>query len=161
MNTNRQYLENRVNTASQPQLHLMLIEGGIRFAREAAIKFEANDVDGASHPLRRAMDIASELLASVKHSQDEINVKLASIYEFVFTRFTMAYVNSDAAKLAEGIKILEVQQETWRMACEKAAGAVIEDTAAKESSPPIKGPHKPLSLPAADVLTSGGLSLEA
>lgn len=156
MNTNRQYLADRVNTASQPQLHLMLIEGAIRFSREADQRFEANDVDGASHPLRRAMDIASELSASVKHTDSEINTKLAALYQFVFTRLTMAFVNTDRAMLTEAMSVLDVQRETWKLACQQAA---IADPAPEAHAAP-KGPHKPLSLPGADA-TSGGLSIEA
>ena len=155
MSTNREYLANRVNTASPAQLHLMLIDGAIRFASDAAGRFEANDVDGASHPLRRSLDIASELLASVRHSDSELNQKLASLYEFVFTRLTMAFVNTDREKLAEAIRILEVQRETWMQACEKSAGAT-----AKPAAEAPRGPHKPVSLPGADVAT-GGLSIEA
>lgn len=158
MNTNKQYLADRVNTASQPQLHLMLIDGAIRFSREADARFEANDVDAASHPLRRAMDIASELTASVRHSESEINTKLTALYQFVFTRLTMAFVNSDREMLAEAISVLQVQRETWKIACDKAVAGDAEPTPNAEKTP--KGPHKPLSLPGADVPTSG-LSLEA
>lgn len=157
MSTNREYLASRVTTASPAQLHLMLIDGAIRFAGEADKKFEANDIDGASHPLRRAMDIASELLASVRHSKSDLNTKLAALYEFIFTRLTMAHVNTDREKLAEAIRILHAQRETWRQACEIAAGA---QTAKPAGSEEPRGPHKPLSHLGADT-TTGGLSIEA
>ncbi|MEM6654231.1 MAG: flagellar export chaperone FliS [Planctomycetota bacterium] len=165
MSTNRQYLENRVNTASPAQLHLMLIDGAIRFAGEAADRYEANDVDAASRPLRRAMDIASELLASVRHSETELNQKLASLYEFVFTRLTMAFVNTDRDKLAEAVRILEVQRETWRQACEKSSGASSHGASApgptsEAPGDPPRGPHTPIRLSGADP-TAGGLSIEA
>lgn len=156
---NRDYLEQKIKTSSSAQLHLMLIEGALRFATRADQLFEANDADGAAEPLMRAMDISSELLAGVKHSQDEVNVKLAQLYQFVFTRLTMAYVNTDRVKLGEAINILDAQRETWRQACEIAA-AGTDAPAAKSEAP--KGPHKPAPLADVDLSTSsGGLSLEA
>ena len=164
--SNRDYLEQRIKTASPAQLHLMLIEGAIRFANQADKQFEGNEVDAAADPLRRAMDIVSELLAGVKHSDDDVNIKLAALYQFIFTRLTMAYVNTDRSKLTEAIKILGVERETWRQACEKVASDT--DQADTQDAPPVdppRGPHKQAIAPmvdlSADLTTGGGLSLEA
>ncbi len=156
------YLEQKIKTASSAQLHLMLIEGAIRFAQQADQAYLANNAEAAAVPLKRAMDIASELLAGVKHSQDEVNVKLAQLYQFIFTRLTMAYVNTDREKLAEAVSVLEYERETWRQACDQAAGngePQAAGDAPKAEAP--KGPHKPVSLPAANLASEGGLSLEA
>lgn len=165
--SSRDYLEQRVKTASSAQLHLMLIDGAMKFARQADMAYEANDEVAASQPLLRAMDIVSELLAGVKHSTDEINTKLGDLYRFIFTRMTMAYVNTDRAMLAEAMNVLEVNRETWRLACEKLATddqaeeSQAAETATKPAAP-VRGPHKPVSLPSADLLAGGGgLSLEA
>ncbi|MEM9185031.1 MAG: flagellar export chaperone FliS [Planctomycetota bacterium] len=163
---NRDYLEQRIKTASSAQLHLMLIEGAIRFAEQATRAYEANDVDAGAQPLLRSMDIVSEMLAGVKHSRDEVNVKLASLYQFIFTRLTMAYVNNDLEKLGEAVGVLHFERDTWRQACEKAAA---EDTGAETSAKPdatpeLKGPHTPSALaptPAPDLAAGGGLSIEA
>lgn len=151
---NQQYLENRVKTASSAQLHLMLIEGAIRFARQADRGYEANDVEMASPHLLRAMDIVSEMLAGVKHSDSEINTKLVELYRFIFTRLTMAYVNTDRTKLTESISLLEFERETWQVACER--------TAANKSPADkgLKGPHAPVSLENSS-MPMGGLSIEA
>lgn len=151
---NQQYLENRIKTASSAQLHLMLIEGAIRFARQAERGYEANDVETASPHLLRAMDIVSEMLAGVKHSDSDINVKLAELYRFMFTRLTMAYVNTDRAMLAEAINLLEFERETWQLAVERSSA---EKTPEQKG---LKGPHAPVSLESANV-PMGGLSLEA
>lgn len=159
---NRDYLEQRIKTASSAQLHLILIEGAIRFGDRAAAAYEANDVEAGAQPLLRAMDIASELLAAVKHSHDELNQKLASLYQFCFTRLTMAYVNTDRAKLDEALRVLRYERDTWRQACDKLATGEAEEADAKPES--LKGPHKPAILPANDMagdLTGGGLSIEA
>ncbi|MEM6329257.1 MAG: flagellar export chaperone FliS [Planctomycetota bacterium] len=162
----REYLEQKINTASPAQLHLMLIEGAIRFASMADQHYEANDADAAAEPLKRAMDVVSEMLAGVKHSTDEINVKLAELYRFVFTRLTMAYVNTDRVKLAEALRVLEADRVTWRAACEKVASRTASDKApapAAAATQPARtgGPHKPVALAPAAHPPAGGLSLEA
>lgn len=157
--TSRDYLHQKIKTASPAQLHLMLIEGGLRCAQQADKAFESNQEAAASIPLRKAMDIVSELLAGVKHSVDEVNVKLATLYQFIFTRLTMAYVNTDRAKLLEAIRILEFERDTWRQACEKIGAG--EESADRNPAPAAKGPHKPVSLPVTDANLTGGLSLEA
>jgi len=169
--SNRDYLEQRIKTASPAQLHLLLIEGALRFANLADKGFQDNDEQTAADPLRRAMDIVSELLAGVKHSQDDVNLKLAQLYQFVFTRLTMAYVNTDRSKLIEAIRILDIERETWRQACEKVASdqpAGAARVAEPKPTPAIAPPHKPHSQAvapamdlAADLSTGGGLSLEA
>lgn len=159
--TNRDYLQQRILTSSPAQLHLMLIEGAIRFAERAGQLFEANDAEAAAEPLLRAMDITSELLAGVRHSRDEVNVKLASLYEFIFTRLTMAYVNTDREKLAEAQRVLAYERDTWRMALEQAQAndEAAEAPIAKPDAP--RGPHKPAPLSTVDLTTEGGLSIEA
>ena len=154
------YLEQRIRTASPAQLHLMLIEGALRLAGQADKAYEANDVDSATQPLLRAMDITSELLAGVRHSEEDINVKLAAIYHFCFTRLTMAYVNTDREKLGEAIRVLGIERDTWRLACEKI-GADGEAEAPVSKPEAVQGPHRPAPLTGVEMPAEGGLSLEA
>ena len=54
---NAQYLESKVLTAPPYRLHLMLIEGAIRFGRQAAEALERGDQVAAATPLMRVVDI--------------------------------------------------------------------------------------------------------
>lgn len=161
MNGHRQneYFENRILTASPAQLHLMLIEGAIRFARQADKDLEQNEETAAAVPLLRAMDIVSEMLAGVRHSEDEVNVKLAELYRFIFTRLTQAYVNTDRAMLAEALQLLDFERETWQLACERVR---VDST--QEKAPRLAPPAPPSTRIAPlreSSLPEGGLSIEA
>ena len=59
------YLESKVLTASPQRLHLMLIEGAIRFGRQAEESLRKGERAAAATPLLHMIDIVGELLAAV------------------------------------------------------------------------------------------------
>jgi flagellar protein FliS len=113
------HLEAKIKTASSAQLHLMLIEGALRFTMKAQQDLEKNNEGHANEAIVRAIDIVGELLAGVKGGETEINAKLADLYLYLFHTLTSAYVNTDATKLADVVRVLEFERETWRLACER------------------------------------------
>jgi flagellar secretion chaperone FliS len=145
----KQYLESRVQAASAPQLHLMLIEGAIRFCRQAEFEFKANNEQNANQALLRSLDIISELLAGVRHDESQLNQKLAGLYQYLFYTLTSAYVNADTEKLADVLRILEFERETWQLAVAK-----VRDE--QRPATPIVAPHL-----AGGASLTGGVSLEA
>ena len=148
-NSQREYLESRVTTASGPQLHLMLIDGALRFCREAEKALMREDEELANPAILRAMKIVGEMLVGVRHSEGEINQKLGQLYLFVYSRLTSVYANGDFKLMAEAIKVLEFQQETWQQACKKVAEeAGAECEAPSEDRKPAPMPHmKPTDCP--------------
>jgi flagellar protein FliS len=149
------YLESKIMTASGPQLHLMLVEGAIRFVKQADEQYLANNEGKATTMLLRAMDVVEEMIAGVRHDDHEVNIKLSQLYAFLYRTMTSVYVNSDREKLADVVRILEFQRETWRLACEHLAKsqASVTDTPAK--TPVVPTPHTSLST------TTQSVSLEA
>jgi flagellar protein FliS len=120
---NSTYLESKVLTAPPHRLHLMLIEGAIRFGRQADAALQRGDTTAAAAPLLRVIDILGEMLAAVREKKTELNQRLADVYLFLFCRVSEAKINSDVAALAEALRILEFERETWQMVCEKFGGA--------------------------------------
>jgi flagellar protein FliS len=114
-----QYLESKVLTAPPHRLHLMLIEGAIRFGRLAEKELTAGNAAAASAPLIRMLDIVGEMLAGVRGNKTELNDKLATVYWYIFRRVSEATMESDATALAEVLKLLEFERETWQKVCEK------------------------------------------
>jgi flagellar protein FliS len=113
------YLESKVLTAPPNRLHLMLIEGAIRFGRQAEELLRRGDTPGAATPLMRVIDIVGEMLAGVREQKSEINRKLTSLYWFVFRRVSEAKIHADAEKLAEALRLLEYERQTWAAVCDK------------------------------------------
>lgn len=149
------YLESKIMTASAPQLHLMLIEGAIRFCTKAQQELEKNNEGFANEAMVRAIDVVGELLAGVRGGESDINQKLSELYLFLFHTLTSAYVNTDSVKLADVVRILEFERETWQLACQRVQE---EEQSAKPAKSPIVAPH----VTTANLKsTETGLSLEA
>jgi flagellar protein FliS len=144
---NSQYLESKILTAPSHRLQLMLIEGALRFGRQAEEALRLGDAAGAAGPMLRVIDIVGEILAGLREKKSAVNKKLADLYWFIFRRVTEAKIRADAAALAEALRLLEYERQTWQLVCEKLA-------VGSES----QGPHKAISAPH---MPKSGLSLEA
>ena len=151
----REYLESKINTASAPKLHLMLIDGALRFGREAEKALMRDDADAASEPLLRAIRILGEMIVGVRDGESEVNQKLLQVYQFIYHRMTTVYVSGDLQHIAEVLKILEFEQETWRQACEKVASEQ------EANQPPKTKPVAPHIADASLTGAEGSLRLEA
>jgi flagellar protein FliS len=116
---NSQYFESQVLTAPPQRLHLMLIEGAIRFGRQAEAALQRGDSVAAATPLLKLIDIVGELLAGVRENTTDLNKRLSDLYLFLFRRASQAKINSDPAPLAELIKLLEFERQTWQLVCER------------------------------------------
>jgi flagellar protein FliS len=148
-----QYLESKILTAPPHRLHLMLIEGAIRFGKQAEKELEAANNVAAMSSLTRVLDIVGEMLAGIRQTKSEINDKLAAVYWFIFRRVSEATLESDKAALAEVLRLLEFERETWQKVCEKLGAA---------SHTPATMPPPAHALNAgASALPATGLSLQA
>jgi flagellar secretion chaperone FliS len=114
------YLESKVMTASPHRLHLMLIEGAIRFGRQAEAALKNGDSVAAAASLLRVVDIVGEMLVGVREFQSDLNSTIARLYWFLFRRAAEAKIHSDAAALTEVLSLLEYERQTWQMLCEQS-----------------------------------------
>ena len=146
-----QYLESKVLTASQPRLHLMLLEGAMRFGQHAKRKWNDNEAVAETELLlSRMMDIVEELTLGAAAGGGEISKQLVEQYAFVYRELTASHINRDLQKLDECLKLLEFQRKTWKLACEK----LVADPATLAKTPVLPPHHLSQS-------TSDSFSLEA
>ena len=129
------YLETKVLTAPSHRLHLMLVEGAIRFGREAEEALRRGDEAGAAGPLLRVLDIVGEMLAGVRENKSEVAYKIAELYLFIFRRVSAAKINADVAALSEALRLLDFERQTWQLACAKLGG---DSAAAAPASPHLR-----------------------
>jgi flagellar protein FliS len=128
------YLESQVLTATPQRLRLMLIEGAIRFARQAIAFWEQGQADAGTAALHRARRIVSELLSGIRPESSSLSSKVAGVYSFLFRTFSEALPRRDVRRVAEALEVLEVEHETWRLLCGQlpehpASGAVATNEA--------------------------------
>jgi flagellar protein FliS len=143
---NSSYFESKILTAPPHRLHLMLIEGAIRFGRQADEALRRGDEVAAAGPLLRVLDIVGEMLVGVREKKTDLTLKIAELYLFIFRRVSAAKINSDATALAEALQLLEFERQTWQMLCDKLGS----DTSSTKPAVP-----KPRAFDAASSRKSG------
>jgi flagellar protein FliS len=141
-----QYFESKVLTAPAQRLHLMLIEGALRFGRQAEEAMRRGDGPEAAASLLRVVGLVGEMLTGVRQQKSDLNKRLADLYWFLFRRATEAKINSDATALAELLRLLEYERQTWQLVCEKLAAGEVEEL--RKSAAALAEPISRLSLEA-------------
>ena len=149
---NSTYIEGRVLSASQPQLHLLLIEGALRFGEQAKQSWQdETQADRVNQLLDRMANIVEEMVYSTANGRTNISKQLEEQYAFLYRELTVCRIDHDAEKFQSCLKLLEFQRETWKMACEWLE---TKPAAPATTSASVPLPHLPFT-------ESGGLSLEA
>jgi flagellar protein FliS len=137
MNAAREkYLQDQVLTATPQKLQLLLIEGAIRFGLQARTLWNENRSAEACEALIRCQEIVAELLANSRQSDSEIGRRAALEYLFVFQRLVASSLSMGGQPLADALRVLAEERETWRMVCEQLGA---EHNPAGPSAPPA--PH--------------------
>ncbi|MBW3541456.1 MAG: flagellar export chaperone FliS [Planctomycetes bacterium] len=108
------YMETQVTTAPPERLHLIVIDGAIRFATRARAALAAGDIEAAHVSLNRARDFVAELISGVDpgHSP-ELAGELQRLFAFVYRRLAEADLHRDAGRIDDALRILNQHRETW------------------------------------------------
>jgi flagellar biosynthetic protein FliS len=149
-NTNSQYLEGKILTASQPRLHLMLLEGAQRQCRIAQQAGQAEYWGEFYASMDKLMAIMEELVRSVSDSKSPIAESLEEQYAFLYRELAASRFSLNTEKLAECMKLVDFERETWKQVCDK-----VDTTPA--SRPAIVAPHLTMDTG----VVSEGFSFEA
>jgi flagellar protein FliS len=125
--THETYLETEVLTATPHRLHLMLIEGALRFGHRARQLLENDDREQAGEALIRCQQIVAQLMAGLNREQfPDLAPQIASVYFFAFRCLIDAHLQHDLAQLNDALSVLAVEQETWRQVCRKFGSRLPE-----------------------------------
>lgn len=120
MHIRDEYLESRVSTAAPHQLHLMVVEGAIRYAKQAKESLEQHDIETAHLALNRSREFISELISGVKADQNqELADRVQSLFVFAYRNLAVADMEQEPRAVADALRVLEMHRETWRMLCEQ------------------------------------------
>lgn len=135
--SNSKYLESKVLTASQPQLHLMLLEGAVRFGQRAAQMWnDPEQVAAADELVARLLEIVEELSRSTSGRDNEISLQLEEQYAFLYRELTSCRVNKELDKLESCLELLHYQRDTWKQVCEQIEFSADTNLATPAVLPP-------------------------
>jgi flagellar protein FliS len=114
------YLETEILTAPPQKLHFMLIDATIRAVERTRQLWQAGQDEEACKCLIGAQQIITEMISGLKREMNEaLAKKAAAIYLFVFRKLLEANLEHDEEKLADALRVLETERETWRQVCEQ------------------------------------------
>jgi flagellar secretion chaperone FliS len=140
------YLTAHVMTASPARLRWLLIDGALKFARQASEGWKAGQFEPAALAIDRCRGIVTELMTTPNAElAPELARQVSGLYSFVFRTLNEASLAHDARKLADVVRLLEIERETWRIVSEQTTGA------APAAQPPAgrpRGPAAPATIPA-------------
>lgn len=108
------YLEAKVLTAPPHQLHLLVVEGAIRAARQAEAALAAGNHGAARRALGNSREFMTELLAGLNrdHAPDLVD-QLQALFVFVYRRLADAELRLDAQAVQQALRILDIHRQTW------------------------------------------------
>jgi len=125
-----EYLTTEVLTAAPQKLQLLLIEGAIRFGRQAELHWKSRENEAAFKALIRCQEIVTQLIAGLAENLDSPLVRqISSVYAFIYRTVVSAAFHHDANKLAEALRVLEIERDTWQQACERLGTKRAETSA--------------------------------
>jgi len=128
------YLESRVMSAKPYQLHLMVVEGAIRFARQGLQGLEANDLEVTHFSLNRSRDCVNELVTGMNADvAPEIAANLRSLFVYAVRCLTLADSQRNPQLIQDALQVLEGHRDTWletiqRFQTENPEGAPAGET---------------------------------
>lgn len=141
------YLRTRVMTASREELRLLLLEGAIKFARQAREGLIAKNFEQVFSGTDNARNIVMELITTIR---SEPNPALAdqvrALYTYMYVRLTEASFEKNLEKFDEVLKLLDYERETWIMLMEKVAGERGDAPAEPVEEAPAPARRGPLSI---------------
>lgn len=135
------YLKAQVETASPQRLHLMLLEGAIRYARVAENCWQENKEPEARDAIDRCYLIIVEMLSNIGAGGTALGRRISSIYLFLFQTAAEIRQQRDDEKLFDLIRVLLIERETWHQVCAKFGATIAASTDAHDRTAPPRRPE--------------------
>ena len=109
-----EYLESKVLTASGPQLHLMVVEGAIRFARQGKESLEKQDYELSHERLTRSREFVTELISGLNPEMaPEMITTLKELFAYIYRNLALADIKLEVEPIETALTLLNSHRETW------------------------------------------------
>ena len=143
------YLTTQVMTASPEQLRLLLLEGSVRFARQAKDGLERGDHEAAHSGFTQCRNIILELINTIRpEAAPELAERVKSLYTFFYQELVESSLQKEPERVGKIIELLEYEVETWKL--------LLDELAQKGEAP------APMPMPEPAPTSDGGsLSIQA
>lgn len=119
------YQNNAVNTASGPQLTMMLYNGCIKFINQGIKAIAEKDFEAKNTNLQKAQDIIQELMITLDQNV-EISKQLLPLYEYIHYQLQQGNINNDVDPLKEALEFVTEFRDTWKEIMKKEAKSYVQ-----------------------------------
>jgi flagellar secretion chaperone FliS len=127
-NRHKEYLANRISTASPVELIRILYEAGIQTVDEALAALRSGDILARGRAITKALDILSELSVSLRHDgYEEYSKTLAELYGYMQQQLMRAHKDKSENLLLEVRRLLTTLLEGWAGAMENLRGGRVPE----------------------------------
>ncbi|MBE0467415.1 MAG: flagellar export chaperone FliS [Candidatus Desulforudis sp.] len=107
-----QYQQNAILNAKPEKLLILLLNGAVKFIKQADKALENKDIEGAHNTLVKVQDILAYLRGTLNPDY-EIAQNLDALYDYIGERLVQANLKKDREILAEAGRMVEELRETW------------------------------------------------
>ena len=110
-----EYLETRVMTAAPEELHMMVIDGAVRYASQAESAMDEKDFEMAHSALNRAREFVAELIAGLndEHNPDVVT-ELKGLFGHAYLCLAEADLHHDVEPIRVAAKCLRLHRDVWK-----------------------------------------------
>jgi flagellar protein FliS len=115
------YGNNRVNTASQAELTLMLYEGAVKFGNIAIDALEKKDYDTVNTNIQKCRNIVVELTTTLDKKYPVAN-DFKQLYDYIFALLVEANMKKDMELLQRAVSELRDLRDIWKQIMSKTKG---------------------------------------
>lgn len=114
------YLRTKVLTASREELRLMLLDGALKFCRQAREALTAKDFEANFSALSQCRNIIVELMTTINPDPNPtLAEQVRALYAFMYRELSEAQLSRDPARYDNVLNLLAYERETWVMLMER------------------------------------------
>ncbi len=119
-NAQQRYLKTQIETASQPQLLVMIFDAAVKKLHLSKKAIQEKNIEKAHTELTKVQKIFTELMIALDLEKGgELATNLLRIYDFLYHHLVKANIKQDIALIDEALPIVENLRTAWKDAVEK------------------------------------------
>ena len=107
------YANNKIMTASKPELTLMLYDGAIKFCNMAIAAIGEHDIEKAHTNIIKIERIIEEFQSTLNFKYP-VAKDFNNVYQYLQDRLKEANIKKDSEILEEVLKHLRTMRDTWK-----------------------------------------------
>ena len=108
------YLETQVLTAAPHRLHLMVVDGAMRFTRQGLAAMREARWEAMGQAFRRARDCVTEMVGGVKPEVwPELAANSRLLFLFIYRELSLAEMDRNPEQIEDLLRLLQTHRETW------------------------------------------------